>query len=421
MPTPPATAQVETQLAALIDRSPNEPQVLRAVEGLIDATGASPGAVRLLFQLYLHPLLCDKAKGIATALIVKVIRRDAGHFDPRPMGIDPDTRPYRMIYRGLAHHLDQAVEEIALLARFQHARVDAHTAPKFIVAIPKSGSSLLGMCLGGMIALTRGGSLEGDPFAFRGYPAWWSLGNNHDWDLRPEIGADPLFQKFPGGVYKGHITPSDKNFAILGLFERSRYLVCGRDPRDQLVAAYCDGVRARMRAGWTPDGARTEEVVHAELLSYLRGGALLENLTFVGKWLARRHADRSLVVTYERLMAEPLPVLRLVADHFGLGVSDTQIEQLHARAAGITDRVGGLDRSGRDLAIYPLGWTGREGVWRTYFSGATSRAFEAAFRGFDAAGPWGGPISELYPDLVATHPQGLAESKSETPAIRRAG
>jgi hypothetical protein len=408
-------AQLQAQLPALIDRNPNEPQIMRAVEALIDATGGSADAVRLLFQLYLHPRLCDAAKGIATAMIVKVIRRDAGHFDARPMGLDPESRAFKMIHRGLRHHLDQAVEELALLARFQHGQVDARSAPKFIVAIPKSGSSLLGMCLGGMIALTRGVDPGAEPFAFRGYPAWWSLAGTHDWDLRPEIGADPLFKRFPGGVYKGHITPTDKNFAILDLYAASRYLVCVRDPRDQIVAAYCDTIRARQRGGESVPGARTEREVHDDVLAFLRSGLLLENLSFVGKWLARRHADRSLVVTYERLMAEPREVLRQVADHFALGVTDGQIGEIHERAAGITDRTGTRDTSGHDRGIYPLGWTGRVGVWRTYFSDEAARAFGAAFAGFGGACPWGREIERLYPALGGP---GLGEPKPEAAGAR---
>lgn len=403
-------AQLQAQLPGLIDRNPNEPQILRAVEALVDATEGSAEAVRLLFRLYLHPRLCDGAKGIATALIVKVIRRDAGHFDPRPMGIDPESRAFRMIHRGLKHHLDQAVEEIALVARFQHGQVDALNAPKFIVAIPKSGSSLLGICLGGLIALSRGVDPGAEPFAFRGYPAWWSMAGTHDWDLRPEIGADPLFRRFPGGVYKGHITPTDKNFAVLGLYEASKYLVCVRDPRDQIVAAYCDTIRARRRAGDQAPGGRTEVEVHEDVLRFLRSGLLLENLTFVGKWLARRHAERSLVVTYERLMAEPREVLRGVADHFGLPVTDEQIGRVYERAAGITDRTGGRDTSGHDTGIYPLGWTGRVGVWRTYFSDECARVFDDAFAGFAAASPWGREIGRVYPALGGSG-TGIAQSQ----------
>jgi len=76
------------------------------------------------------------------------------------------------------------------------------------------------------------------------------------------------------------------------------------------------------------------------------------------------------------------------------------MSQFFVRAVGITDRVGGPDRSVHDPAIYPIGWTGRVGVWRTSFSGATSREFGAGLRGFEAAGPRGGPIAGLYPDLV---------------------
>lgn len=404
-----AVAGVAAQLSKLIAENPNDPQVLRAVERLLDATGGSPGALRPLFELYLHPDLRDGARGVVTAIMVKNIRRHAGLFDPRALGLDPSRRAFKMIYRGLGHHLDMAVDEIGLLARFQNGEMDEAHSPKFIVAIPKSGSSMLGICLGNMMTLTRGGSLEDDPFLNRGYPAWWSLGATHDWDLRPEIGADPLFRRFPGGIYKGHITPCDKNFAILGLYDASRYLVVIRDPRDQIVAAYCDHMRARRRAGGgssgPPPGA---EEVRADLLRYMRSGTLLENLTFVGKWLARRDPARSLVVTYERLVGEPERVLGEVAAHFRLGVSAEQVRAIHRRASAITDRVGGQDQSGYDPTIYPLGWTGRVGVWRTYFSEEAAGVFERSFDGFGAMCPWGDLIREVYPDLDSTVAAGAA-------------
>lgn len=392
---------VEAQLARLVDERPNDPQVLLAVERLVDATGAAPGAVALLFRLYLHADLSNSAKGVATALIVKVLRRTAGLFDPRAMGLDPERQSFKMIHRGLRHHLDMAIEELGLLAAFQNGERCAVDAPKFIVAIPKSGSSMMGICLGNMVNVARGGSLADDAFTHRGYPSWCAVGAAHDWDLRPEIGCDPLFRRFPGGIYKGHITPSDKNFAILDLYAQSRYLVMIRDPRDQIVADYCDTIRARSRCGGAarvPDG---EAEVRADVLRSMRGGRLLENLTFVGKWLARRHRERSLVVTYERLMLEPERVLREVADHFGLALTDTELAEIHRRAGGITDRGAAGDGSGNDRSIYPLGWTGRAGVWRTYFSSEAESAFAECFRAFATLGPWAEPIQELYPELAA--------------------
>ncbi len=127
-------AGVEAQLSQLIAQNPNDPQVLQAVERLLDATDGSAGAMRLLFALYLHPDLCDAGRGIVTAIMVKKIRRHAGLFDPRPLGLDPSQQSFKMIYRGLAHHLDAAVNEIDLLARFQNGEMDERQSPKFMMA-----------------------------------------------------------------------------------------------------------------------------------------------------------------------------------------------------------------------------------------------------------------------------------------------
>lgn len=395
MPEPTPTAGGD--LARLVRETPNDPGVIQAVYRQLGETDAAPEAMRLLYELALNPALEGAGRGYVTALIVNVLRRDAALFDPKAVGLDPEHPAYKLVCKGLKAHLDSAFNEFDLARALRDGAMTSGDAPKFIVAIPKSGSSLLGICLGNMIKLSRGMDLDANAFMFRGYPAWWSLGNTHDWDLRPEIGADPLFQSYPGGVYKGHINPIEKNFEILRLYSQSRTLLVVRDPRDQIAASFCQQRR------FSPDpGARASSgaEAHDAMLAHMRSGQLLENLIFVGKWLAHRDPARSLVVTFEQLTSEPERVLGQVSNHFGLGLSEDQIERVYTYSNPITDRVGGADKSGRDASIYPFGWTGERGVWTRYFSDEAGAFFNAALSAFRSSTPWSEGIDALYPELA---------------------
>ena len=401
MPVPTPTHAGD--LARQVRETPNNPGVIQAVYRLLGETDAAPAAMRLLFELSLNPELEGAARGYVTALIVNVLRRDAELFDPKAVGLDPEHHTYTMVCKGLKAHLDSAFNEFDLARALRDGSMTRRDAPKFIVAIPKSGSSLLGICLGNMIKLSRGMDLDANAFMFRGYPEWWRLGSTHDWDLRPEIGADPLFVGYPGGVYKGHINPIEKNFEILRLYEQSRSLIVVRDPRDQIAASFCQQRR------FSPDPsvrASSGADAHDAMLAHMRSGQLLENLIFVGKWLAHQDPERSLVVTYEQLMTQPERVLGKVSDHFALGLSEDQIARVYAYSNKITDRVGGADQSGHDASIYPFGWTGEQGVWARYFASDAGAFFDETMNAFRTMTPWGDGIDALYPELTCAAPVG---------------
>ena len=122
-------------------------------------------------------------------------------------------------------------------------------------------------------------------------------------------------------------------------------------------------------------------------------------------------------------MAEPVRLLGEVAQHFRVDVAEEQIHEVYQRASGITDRVGGQDRSGHDKAIYPLGWTGRVGVWKEYFSAEAGEVFARGLRGFCDLCPWGGEIKELYPEVEQEAGAALRVSGNQrgTEALRSAG
>jgi len=383
-------------IRADISARPGDPAPLRRLQPLLIDPDTAREALAVLFDWSLRPGLPEQVRGLLAFFIAFGTRGDAAHFDPRPLGVDPDAFDKAVIDPGLAHHLHHAVHGVDL-SRSLKAGIPLRDAPKFIAAIEKSGSSLLADLLAAMTRLDRGLPID-YPASFRGYPAWWSLGRGHDWDLRADIGADPMFTSQPGAIYKGHIPPTQKNLRILEIYRTSRYLVCIRDPRDQAVAKFCQLLRRDRNRGELTEPL-TEAETHERLDAYLTSGELIESLVFVGKWIAERHEARSGVITYEALMTEPAATLRKIADLYEMDLDDAALDRVWRAVSPTTDRRTGADRSAADRVIYPLGWTGEIGVHARYFSAQNAETFRRVFEGFEAAGPWAGGIRGLYPDL----------------------
>ncbi len=399
---PPAPSQDLSALQARVDHfidrlkaDPNDTSLVDAYQAILADSGRDLAVQRLLFEWYTLPQLSHDMKGALLLLVINLLRDDAPYADRMTFGLDPKTEAFKSIHRGIKIHLDNAVESLSLISRLQAGLYTRADSPKFIVAVPKSGSSLLGICLGNMIRLANGGQLDQNPFEWRGYPAWWQEGRTHDWDLRPEIGADPLFLRYPGGVYKGHIPPTPKNLHVLNLYPESRYVVTIRDPRDQLAAWYCHRRRSQAGSSHVPEAHEVHECIDA----LIHDGTLLEFLEFTGKWLALRDPERSMVTTYEELVDRPLDTLRRLRDLYDLKVTEEQVKQIHDYATPVTHRESGIDRSGHDRAVYPLGWTGRIGIHESYFSPANRAAFDEVFQAFGKTCPWGKAICHHYPDL----------------------
>lgn len=384
-------------IRADINARPGDPAPLARLQPMLVEPDTARAALAILYDWSLRPGLPDQLRGLLAFFIAFGTRGDAAHFDPRPLGVDPAAFDKAVIDPGLAHHLHHAVHGVDL-ARSLRAGIPLRDAPKFIAAIEKSGSSLLADLLAAMTRLDRGLPID-HPTSFRGYPAWWSLGRGHDWDLRADIGADPMFTSQPGAIYKGHIPPTQKNLRILELYGTSRYLICVRDPRDQAVAKFCQLLRRDRNRGELT-APLTEAETHERLDAYLTGGDVLESLMFVGKWLAERHADRSGVITYEGLMSEPAATLGRIAELYGMDLDGAALDRVWRAISPTTDRRTGADRSASDRVIYPLGWTGEIGVHETYFSVQNAATFRRVFEGFGAASPWAAKIRSIYPGLA---------------------
>lgn len=397
------TAHTEPTLDTLrtaIDARPGDPTHLQHIQPFLTKPDTARPAVALLAEWSARADLPEQLRGLLAFFIAFGLRPDTPQFDPRSLGADPTAFNNAVIDPGLAHHLHHAVHGVELARRLKDG-IPLADAPKFIIAIQKSGSSLLADLLAAMTRISRGLPID-HPMPFRGYPAHWSLGRGHDWDLRADIGADPMFTSQPGSIYKGHIPPSQKNLRILDLYRTSRYLVCIRDPRDQAVAEFCQLLRRDRNHGALTEPL-SEAQTHARLDEYLASGALTESLLFVGKWLDARHRchheARSAVITYEGLMTEPIATLRLIADLYEMDLDDNALDLVWSTISPTTDRRVAADKTATDRLIYPLGWTGTIGVHETYFNDQNAQTFRRVLEGFESSTPWATPIRSLYPGL----------------------
>lgn len=397
---PPAAPDLDA-IRDAIDNRPADPAHINSIQPLLTIPETARPAVALLAEWAARPDLPDTLRGLLAFFIAFGLRPDAERFDPAALGVDSEAFDKAVIDPGLSHHLHHAVHGVDL-ARKLNEGIPLRDAPKFIAAIQKSGSTLLADLLTAMTKLDRGLHVD-DPASFRGYPAYWRLGRGHDWDLRADIGADPLFTDQPGAIYKGHIPPTQKNLRILDLYRTSRYLVCVRDPRDQAVAHFCQLLRRDRNHGEMTQPL-TEAQTHDRLDAYIGSGTVLESLLFMGKWLDTRnkdgHASRSAVITYEELMTEPTATLRRIADLFELDLDDDALARVWGAISPNTDRRFAIDKTGTDRLIYPLGWTGEIGTHKRYFSTQNAEAFDRVFRGFEASAPWAANLRRHYPDLT---------------------
>lgn len=404
MPPPadaPAAAPDLDAIRDAIDKRPADPAHINRIQPLLTSPETAPPAVALLADWAARPDLPEQLQGLISFFIAFGLRPDANHFDPATLGVDTAEFDDAVIDPGLPHHLHHAVHGVDLARKLRDG-IPLRDAPKFIAAIQKSGSTLLADLLAAMTGLDRGLPIDRHT-SFRGYPAHWRLGRGHDWDLRADIGADPLFTKQPGALYKGHIPPTQKNLRILDLYRTSRYLVCIRDPRDQAVAHFCQLLRRDRNHGEMTEPL-TEAQTHERLDAYISSGDVLESLIFAGKWLDARlrsgHEDRSAVITYEGLMTEPTATLRRIADLYKMNLDDDALARVWQAISPRTDRRFAIDKTGTDRLIYPLGWTGEIGTHKQYFSEQNAQTFKQVFIGFEASAPWATHLRRLYPDLA---------------------
>lgn len=118
-------------------------------------------------------------------------------------------------------------------------------------------------------------------------------------------------------------------------------------------------------------------------------------LMFIGKWLFYQDKRRSTVLTYERFLEDPIRCLKEVNRLLQLKVSSDVISRVYDECVVKTKK----KPRGRSInqTIYPLGWTGMIGVWKTYFSEENYQNYKRVYRHFLECFSWAKKVEEVYP------------------------
>ncbi len=359
------------------------------------------GLVDLLYTTFKDGSFDDTAKAIIlNEVIIKIGIPYSQLIDKLNKNAFGDIKDpvVAKIYRGLHQHLSHYNGEAHLVQAFQKQTLSVHNSPHYIIALPKSASSMLGNCVATMISKFHGTLEKDGEFGRRGYTSWSKIGDAWDWQIRPEIAADMLFRIYPGGIYKGHFEVNGNNLAVLKKYKHSKYIILFRDPMDQLVGQFCNALKNKEGCIYDSilpfDGNRVDASdVNGSIKYLIENGYLLHSLQYIGKWLHFRDTNKSIVITYEEFMETPSDCLQKCSDLLDLGFKKIDMDLFHNKF----NKIAKHKDINFDQTIYPKGWSGEVGIWKKYFSEENTALFKSMYRKILEISPWAKEILKYYP------------------------
>ncbi|MBF0195825.1 MAG: sulfotransferase domain-containing protein [Magnetococcales bacterium] len=283
-------------------------------------------------------------------------------------------------------------------------------SPKLIIAPPKSASSFFSSCVGNLLSKKFGVYKDFFPFGFRNYPSWWQTAKNSgvpsltDWQLRPEFVATLGGLQY-GSVYKGHIEPISSNFAILNMYQLVKYIIYLRDPRDLIIANACHALVATEDEYDLPfniplfsvnrDIKRKGVDIDSIISEMITGGYLISLFNYIALWLKSRNVEQSMVVSLEEFNKKPVECMKQVNTLFELDLKDKEIESVYSDTSTFFE-VESKNRKENKI-MYPKGYSGSVGIWKSYFTPEHSKEFKEIMEIFKKAYPWSSELFKYYP------------------------
>jgi hypothetical protein len=298
----------------------------------------------------------------------------------------------------LTFSLPQSMGQVIINKDIDKKIKEGYFADRLVIvaALPKSASSVIGSCIAAIQSKSGVG--------VRGYARYMLA--NQDPDLRPELVQDFL----QGGVLKFHPRATGKNLKVLDLLG-VKYVILLRHPVDHLVARYChvldgpllkDAIR---KDSWIydsiypldyrlfQDGVNLDDTIQY----MINEGYLSAVLSWIADWLRFRDVNRSLVLRYEDFIRNRDQTLNNIS-HF-LYARDLDKKTL-MKCNSVAERLTTEQSEANNTRKYPRGWTGKIGIWKSYFSEGNKRSYLSVVKGFLDYYPNASLVLEVYPKLL---------------------
>lgn len=327
--------------------------------------------------------------------VISIIRRFVILLD-RSKKLFQSTEPVREIQH-LVFSVREAMGEVLVNKDINEKIKKGYFADRLIIvaALPKSASSVIGNCIAKIQKIQpKSGA------GIRAYARY--MRTNPDSNLRPE-----LTQDFPeGGVLKFHPRATSSNLKVLDLLG-VKYVILLRHPVDHLVSMYCTAIDDAylkdanweyqhiypLNRRWFQDGVNPTETIQYLICE----GYLTAALSWIVDWLHLRDVNRSLVLRYEDFVTNPTGTLNNISNFlYGEELDEKTLMECNS----IAERYANTQTHALDTRKYPHGWTGKIGIWKSYFSDENKKDYLSVVSGFMNYYPNASLLMDVYPNLL---------------------
>lgn len=262
----------------------------------------------------------------------------------------------------------------------------------FVAGLPKSGTTWLERMIG-----SYEGFHEVMPAPIAGHEM--RTGGSHDFEL-----PEGMFGDFDRALVltKLHVHGSTHNVKVLA-DAGVNYVVLFRDLRDVAVSNFFY-VR---NTPWHPEHPHYAGVDVKEGLAIFAHRTLPAYAAWVRSWDRNRDPDRSVVLRYEQLLADPRGAMRSVARLFGLDDSETTIDRI-VELNSFKAMSGGRERGESSTSDFAR--KGVAGDWVNHFDDSLRTLYDGLIGDF---------LIEF--GYEASHDWARARSHQDTSAAKHAG
>ena len=217
-----------------------------------------------------------------------------------------------------------------------------------------------------------------------------------------------LLLYFPnGGVCRGEFHADPHTIWMLGRHLGCRTVVLTRHPADRMVALYCmrrEGLIKRM--SYRGFERIDQESVFSNLFSGTsislpaNIGTLRRNLEWLESWVQPEAKEQSFLTRYEDMMDDAMAHFVRIHDFIYSSEMTGPLLKEIANALQQSGKEGNLQPGSSEGRVYPMGYSGKVGVWRDYLTPSNVETYNEVAKRFLEYSPYSDALLEIYPDLL---------------------